>query len=924
MDRSEYRRLKKQYRADAKQRWADLKAVRKQRRRDGLTWAERRAARKADRQEIRAWKAEIAAASPKLERKAQRKGYRWFKRRQRRWIGWIAFGVVIALIASLFGWWYASATTPLTDEQAATREASLPVAEQVQAEGSVLLENEGGVLPLRDEPVAMFGIGSVEPVYSGGGAGGISATGAQSLYDAFDEAGIDYDADVRDVYGNWATSGEAKADDWTEPEGGIVETLLPAVGGFLVATPEEMPADELPDDVVAAAAERADTAIYVVSRAGTETIDLTLEQMSLSAAERDTVELLDERFEHVVVLVNSTNVMELGFLEEYEHVDAALWIGGPGETGASAVAAVLTGEVNPSGRTVDTWAYDVESNPAVANTGDFEYTDASGEPSGRTFTDNLEGIYLGYRYYETFVPDAEYDRVVQYPFGYGLSYTDFAWNVVSTSADADQITATVEVTNTGDVAGKDVVQLYYSAPYTPGGIEKSAVALGGYAKTDVIEPGASDTVTVTFATRDMASYDDRDARTWVLEAGAYELQVARDVHDPVASFSWTQSETVVLDTDSATGAEVTNRFDDEVRDDLTWLSRADPAGTAPTAPTGERLELPEGLLDRDYEHVVDPSVEEPTTGAEHGIMLEDLAGLPIDDPKWEPFLDQFTAEELVAFSGNGAYWSIAIDRLGIPRTTMYDGPTSIRSFLEAWASVAFPAPVVLASSWNVDLAHEVGLAMGAEAQAYGVDAVYAPSLDLHRSPLGGRNFEYFSEDPLLTGTLGAAYSSGIQEHGTTTVVKHFAGNLQETNRAKFGLYVWAPEQAWRELYLKPFEITVKQADAHGVMTAFNRVGSTWAGGSAPLLTDILRGEWGFEGFVITDAGIGPQGEHFDALQAVEAGNDLMLDLPLDLPGPGTFEQQLSSYLEEDRAGTLSALRDAARHIAYYVLQTNRI
>lgn len=296
----------------------------------------------------------------------------------------------------------------------------------------------------------------------------------------------------------------------------------------------------------------------------------------------------------------------------------------------------------------------------------------------------------------------------------------------------------------------------------------------------------------------------------------------------------------------------------------------------------------------------------------------------MDDPRWQDFLDQLTEDELVELSGNGGYWSVGIDRLGVPATTMYDGPASIRDFIGHWATVAFPTPVVLASTWNDDLALEVGRAMGAEARSYGVDAVYGPSLDLHRSPLGGRNFEYFSEDPLLTGRIGAQYVSGLQSQGTVAVIKHFAGNVQETNRAAMGLYVWTTEQAWRELHLRPFEAAVKDGGAHGAMTAFNRIGTTWAGGSEALLTDVLRGEWGFEGFVITDAGIVGQGDHFDARQAVDAGNDMLLGLLVDLPGSGTYEEELASYLEQDRAGTLTALRESAHHILYYVLQTNRI
>ncbi|MDR7385588.1 beta-glucosidase [Promicromonospora iranensis] len=922
MERSEYRRLVKQYRADARQRHADLKATRRERRAT-LGRPGRAAARRADAREIKAWRAEVREAAPRRERRARKKGYKAFRRRQYRWLRLTAAGTAVALVVGPFGIWYVAATRPATASQAETRAHSLQVADQVMDEGMVLLENDEGTLPLQEPVVSVFGVGAVTPVYGGGGAGGISSVGARSLYTALDDAGIDYDDGVRDIYGNFAASGEVSTEPYQDPEPGVVDTLLPSAKGFLVASPEEMPPADLPPDALERARERSAVAVYVLSRAGMEGSDFLPEELRPSRDERATLELLDSTFDHVVVLVNSTNAMELGIVEELRNVDAVLWIGGPGETGMDAVAGALAGEVNPSGRLTDTYAYDVTSHPAVVNTGDFQYEDAAGVPAGRYFTNHLEGIYVGYRYFETFVDDDEYDDVVQYPFGYGLSYTGFEWKVGTIDAGPRTVSAQVTVTNTGETPGKDVVQVYYDPPYTPGGIEKSGTVLGGYAKTGELAPGESQTVTVTFDTASMASYDDREHRAWVLDSGSYEIRVARHVHDTVRSVTYAQPETVVRKTDPKTGAEVTNRFDD-ARGDLTYLSRQDPAGTMPTAPDGDALELPDGLLEADYEHVPDPSTTVPTTGADNGLALADLEGRPIDDPLWDDFLDQLTEDELVRLSANGGYWSVAIDRLGVPRTAMYDGPASIRNFVGHWATVAFPTPVVLASTWNDALAREVGSAMGAEAQAHQVDAVYAPSLDLHRSPLGGRNFEYFSEDPLLTAHIGAEYVAGMQSQGTVAVMKHFAGNVQETNRAAMGLYVWTTEQTWRELHLRPFEAAVKDGGAHGAMTAFNRIGTTWAGGSSALLTDILRGEWAFEGFVITDAGIVGQGDHFDALQAAGSGNDLILGELLDMPGGNTYEQELEAYLEEDRAGTLTALRDAAHHILYYVTLTNRI
>lgn len=915
MDGREYRSAKKRYRAEAKERRRELKAARKARR--GLPRAERREALGQERAEVRDWKRSIARVEDRRDRRAQRKAYRWFRRAERRWIWWTVLAVILVALIALFAWWYTVATKPMTPDQRATRDASERVALEVQAEGSVLLRNEHEALPLAGS-VAVFGAGSVTPIYSGGGAGGISPVGVTSLYTGLERAGVEFDPELRNVYGNFATTGKASTKEWSEPGEGLIDALLPAIKGFIVSAPDEMPVAELPDGAVSRAAERSDTAIYVLSRAGMEGFDLKPEDLRLGDDERDTIELLDAHFEHVVILLNTTNPVELGFVEEYEHVDGVLWIGGTGEVGATAVGRILTGETNPSGRLTDTYAYDIEDHPATANTGDFAYVDEQGEKIGRYFTRNLEGIYVGYRYFETFAPEQ-----VQYPFGFGLSYTDFDWQLVSTRADADRVEASVKVTNTGRAAGKDVVQLYAEAPYTPGGIEKPRTVLVGYGKTGELEPGASETLTVGFDTRDLAAYDEHGAGAWVLDAGTYAIDVSRSVSDRAARFDYTQPERVVFDTDSATGAPVENRFDG-IDGGLAYLSRADERATMPRAPEGADFAAPEGLLDADFAHTPDPDLEAPATGADNGIELSDLRGLDADDPKWDAFLDQFTEDELVKLAGNGGYWSVPIERLGVPRTTMYDGPTSIRSFLGSWASLAYPIPAVMAASWNDGLAEEVGSAMGAEAQAYGVDAAYAPSLDIHRSPLGGRNFEYLSEDPLLIGRMGAAYSTGMQSEGTVTVIKHFAANLQETNRAAMGLYVWTNEQTMRELYLKPFEIAVKEADAYGVMSSFNRIGTTWAGGDPALLTDVLRDEWGFDGFVISDAGVGPQGGHFDALQAVQSGNDVLLGLLVDFPGDGRFEKQLKHYLEEDRAGTLTALRESARHVCQYVLETNRM
>ncbi|MFC4223133.1 beta-glucosidase [Lysinibacter cavernae] len=922
MDRKQYRALVAANKHEAKAKNAEYK----QRIKDAgnISSDEKTAEKQRIAAEKREWKASIKATSDKQQRKAEKKGWKRYRKIRRRPYVIGAIVLVIALIGGGFTNWYVTATKPLNDQQQAAADSSRTVAEQVMDESITLLKNNNDVLPFSpDTKLNVFGSGAAKPLFGGGGAGGINITTVDDLFAAFDDNNIAYNPELFNLYNNYVAKGEASTADYERPKAGLVEKLVPNLVGFLGGGSAEMPPSNLSDAIMDEAANYSDTAVYVVSRTGSETIDLTPDQMSLSDDERGTIELLDKTFAHVVVLVNSSNTLELGFLDELTNVEGALWVGLPGQYGTHAIARALIGETNPSGRLVDTWAYDVESNPAVANTGNFQYLDANGEPMERFFTNNLEGIYVGYRYYETFLSPDDYATTVQYPFGYGLSYTNFAWDVAEPVVSDDSIAVKVTVTNTGETAGKDVVELYYSAPYTAGGIEKSAIELGSYAKTKQLKPGESQDLTLELSQMTMASYDETTAQAWVLEAGDYGIKLGTDVHTIRDTFTYTVPTSLTFATDDATGAKITNQFSDAAGD-LTYLSRSNPSDTMPVAPTDEQLKAPKAVLDTLTYEDSKTTAKEPTLGAKNDLQLKDLEGLSYDDPKWEQFLDQFTEADLVKLAGDGGYWSSAISHLGIPETTMYDGPASIRSFLGAWSTVAYPVSVNAASTWNDELIEQMGHAMGEEAQSFGVDAVYAPSVNMHRSPLGGRNFEYYSEDPLISGKMAAAYTRGIQETGTTAVVKHFAANDQETNRANNGLYVWATEQSLREIYLKPFEITVKESNPHAMMSAFNRIGTTWAGGSHELLTDVLRDEWGFEGFVITDAGIAGQEKHFNAVQAVKAGNDLMLRSLINLPTDNLFEKELKAGLKEDRAGLLQALRTSAHNISFYVLTTTKM
>mgnify|MGYP003451626429 FL=1 len=463
------------------------------------------------------------------------------------------------------------------------------------------------------------------------------------------------------------------------------------------------------------------------------------------------------------------------------------------------------------------------------------------------------------------------------------------------------------------MAGKDVVQAYYSAPHTDGGIEKSAIALAGYAKTSLLEPGASETVTITFAVRDMASWDAADRGAYVLAAGSYDISVRSDVHTPRFEFTTDVANEVVYDTDAVTGEALENRFG-YADGDLTYLSRDDWDGTYPSNEDINRTASPE-LLER-----MDPTFEAvdgkaPIYGADNGLQLADLQGLAYDNPKWETFLDQLTRDEQVALFSKGAYKTEAVDRLGVPSAILLDGPAGLNFLFGELTAASFPTEVVVASTWNNELAHQMGVAVGTEANAYGVQGWYAPGMNLHRSALGGRNFEYFSEDPLISGKMSASMVAGAQSKNVLTFMKHFALNEQEIN-ARSGVNVFADEQAMRELYLRPFEITVKEANPHGAMSSFINIGGRWAGGNEQLLEDVLRGEWGFRGVVSTDAVLAG---FMDPKLAVRYGNDLMLSIL-----PNGVARSVNTALDEDPAGVGAALRDRVHNTLYAVLQTDAV
>lgn len=668
-----------------------------------------------------------------------------------------------------------------------------------------------------------------------------------------------------------------------------------------------------------------DTAIVVFGRAGGEGADMPMDMaayeggtegrhyMELTENEEAMFDMVKENFEKVIVLINSSSPMELGFLEN-EKVDAAMWIGGPGSVGLQGVANALCGEVNPSGRLVDTYAYDATSSPAYMNIGDFTYTGTEHENGGMLggvapykFMNYQEGIYVGYRYYETAAQDGyiNYEETVQYPFGYGLSYTTFEQKMGELSADGDSISVDVTVTNTGKVPGKEVVQLYYTPPYTKGGIEKSHVVLAAFDKTDVLKPGESQTLTLSFMKEDMASYDYKDAKAYVLEKGDYAIKLMKNSHDVIDQRTYKVKETVVNRESDL--VEATNQFDD-VAGDITYVSRADWEGTMPKEKAKDQAPSKEVLKALQNTKVeTDPDAED-IVFKKHGLTLKDVKGLPYDDPKWEQLLEQLSIKDMEQLIGMSGWQSVRIGSVGKPEVLDVDGPAGLNGLINGTKGNQYTSAVVVGSTWNTELPEAFGEALGDEAYANKVSGIYGPAMNIHRTPFSGRNFEYYSEDALLSGKMGAAMVRGCNEKNVYTYIKHFALNDQETNA--IGGANWCNEQVMREIYLKPFELSVKEGESKAIMTTWSRIGATWAGASKPLLQNVLRDEWGFEGFVITDNAM--MGDFQNADQAIAAGNDMMLS-----------STQKEITIDETAEGR-QLMRKACHNILYVVANSNAL
>lgn len=788
-----------------------------------------------------------------------------------------------------------------------TTAKSVEIAKQIESEGIVLLENEDDILPLKNKKVNVFGAASCSIAFAGAaGSGAVRSSDAIGFYDALDNAGIEYNKTLYNSYANYTG---------TKYDLGILSYVVTVLKQFFGGGQSEMPMNRISGKKMAEAVEYSDTAIIVIGRVGTEMKDLSIEQLNLNEDEIKMIDEVCKTFPNVIVIFNISNIMDMSWLEDYDSIKAAMIMWLPGEVGTDSVGKVLSGEVNPSGKLVDTISYDIEDHPASENFGNYMYKGVFGIP--KYFVNYSEGIYVGYRYFETFAPEK-----VMYPFGYGLSYTDFDWAVKSYDYDKDEITVKVNVKNTGDVAGKDVVQVYFSAPYYEGGIEKSAIELAAYAKTKELAPGKSETLEISFDVEDMASYDSETEEAWVLDKGEYKIHIAHDARNIEKTYKYNVPKKVVYKTDSASGNEINNLFE-FAEGGLTYFSRSNPDETYPAPP--KNYKAPNEVLGSDKRPEPITEGEKPRTGVRYkdgAITLSDVAK---DESLWDAFLDQLTVDEMISLIADCGYETTGLKRLGIPGTSDNDGPSCIKGsggLLYTDCGLAFPVATALACTWNDELAEDFGDIIGEEGVQLGTHVWYAPGCNLHRSPQGGRNNEYYSEDPLLSGKMSAAVTRGVQSHGIIVTVKHFAANDQETNRQSNGLYTWLNEQSLRELYLEPFEITVKEGKTKGVMSAYNRIGAEWCGGSPALLIDLLRNEWGFDGFVITDASIDLTGEgYLDPALAVYARNSGILTMLYVISAPQTLISMKLAYAK-DPIGFGNALRLCVYDICRMKIQSN--
>ena len=842
-------------------------------------------------------------------------------------VNMICFGPMSTLIG------LATGNGTLSDE---TNEEAAEVAEEIMEDGIVLLKNES-LLPLNEtKKLNIFGWESINPAYGGAGSGGINDLyDIVSLNQGLENAGFSINQELVDFYNNYGADNpemSIQKQSWTLPE---------------------PPVDTYSDELIKSAKEYSDVAVVVLSRkAGEGHNDIPMDvrkaaydnnsdeyddfpegehYLQLSQTERDMVDMVCSNFDNVIVVYNGANQFELGFADEYPQIKSVVWCPGTGNVGFDALGKVFSGEVNPSGKTPDTFIYDMTTAPWWNNGEKIEYTNLAdlaveGMNAGTAqvyapaFTNYVEGIYVGYKYYETAAQEGaiDYDKTVQYPFGYGLSYTEFEQKMGELEEKDGQISVDVEVTNTGDVAGKDVVEVYYKPPYTNGGIEKSSANLIEFEKTNLLQPGESQTVTVTFSIEDMASYDENNAKAYVLEKGDYVISINSDSHTVLDQKTYTADKDVVYKGENKRASDdtaATNVFED-AKGDVTYLSRADHFANyeeATKAPASAELGEPyvsEYHLNSNFDKTTYLNDEDvmPTTGADNGLTLADMRDADYDDPRWEKLLDQLTVDEMANMIAMAGYQTAAMDSVGKVATLDFDGPAAINNNFTGVGSIGFPIEVVVASTWNKELAQAWGECMGKISQEMGAEGWYAPGMNTHRTAFGARNYEYFSEDGVLAGNMGAKAVEGARKYGVYSYIKHFA--LYEGN-AKM-VSVWSNEQAIREIYLKPFEISVKQGGANAVMVSWSFLGDKWTGESSNLMNTVLRDEWGFRGMALTDFFRNNGHGFMNADAALANGVDAMLS---------TFNGEENNVANSEHPTAVLQMRNACKNVMYTVVSS---
>ena len=822
---------------------------------------------------------------------------------------------------------------------------------QMAEEGMVLLKNEDNTLPLKDtKKLNVFGWSSTNPVYSGTGAGSINDNYDKvSILEGLKKAGFEVNQEIADFYVNFKDTRpiiDYWGQDWTVPE--------PSMDEYDQA------------DIFNKAKAFSDVAVVVLARSGGEGADLPtsyyVEEDTFKASggglwggaeglrmseyaedldesktylepttrELQMIDRVAKEFSTVIVVINSANTMELGVLDQYDSVKAAIYTPGAGQAGFTALGKILNGEVNPSGKTADTFVYDLTKTPYFNNIGLFTYEnmkqyghidDLGLVDMYPSFVNYVENIYVGYKYYETAAKEnfIDYDSTVQYPFGYGLSYTTFSQKMGDISEENGIVSFEVTVQNTGDVAGKDVVEVFFDPPYTNGGIEKASANLVEFAKTDMLKPGESQVLTISFSVEDMASFDAKVNKCYVLESGDYTISINSDSHNVIDSRVYTVQNDTVYSEDNARSSDQTAAVTqlEFAEGNAEYLSRADGFANyekATAAPSDYMLpeQEKEAFLNnsnydpRDYN---DENDEMPVTGAQNGIVLEDLKNVDYDDEKWEQLLDELTVDEMNTLIATGGYQTAAIESIEKSSTVDCDGAAAINNNFTGQGSIGFPSEVMLACTWNKELAATFGDNIGEMADEMGVTGWYAPSMNMHRTAFGGRNFEYYSEDGVLAGKMAAKAVEAAKKHGVYAYIKHFALNDQETNR--YGqLCTWSTEQAIREIYLKPFELAVKDGGADAVMSSYNHIGTLPGCACAPLDLTILRDEWGFRGMVLTDYFV--DFGFMDSDRAIRNGVDIML---------ADYDTGTNYLTDTTSATAVKAMRQATKNILYTVVNS---